>query len=128
MKKFGKMALVAVAALAVVSCNNEPKDNAPASNDGKSLSSGKIAYVVMDSINNQYAFAKDCEKILKEKEANIEKTLSGKQQTLQAAAANFQQKLQNNGFQSREQAAGVQAAIERQQRIYIEDKASLHYK
>ena len=97
MKKFGKMALVAVAALAVVSCNNEPKDNATASNDGKSLTSGKIAYVVMDSINNQYQFAKDCEKILKEKEANIEKTLSGKQQTLQAAAANFQKKYQKIG-------------------------------
>ena len=33
---------------------------------------------------------------------------------MQTAAANFQQKVQNNGFQSREQAASVQAAIERQ--------------
>ena len=114
MKKFGKMALVAVAALAVVSCNNEPKDNATASNDGKSLASGKIAYVVMDSINNQYAFAKDCEKILKEKEANIEKTLSGKQQTLQAAAANFQKKYQSNGFSSQDEFNRTQAALQKQ--------------
>jgi outer membrane protein len=35
---------------------------------------------------------------------------------LQAAVNNFQQKLQSNSFQSREQAEGVQAAIERQQR------------
>ncbi len=34
---------------------------------------------------------------------------------MQAAAANFQQKLNNNGFTSREQAASVQAALQRQQ-------------
>jgi len=34
---------------------------------------------------------------------------------LQAAANNFQQKLQNNGFTSREQAESVQAALQRQQ-------------
>ena len=34
---------------------------------------------------------------------------------MQTAAANFQQKLQNNGFTSREQAESQQAAIQRQQ-------------
>ena len=38
---------------------------------------------------------------------------------------NFQQKLNNNGFQSREQAASVQAAIERQQRDLQELQARL---
>ena len=41
--------------------------------------------------------------------------LNQKGQALQNAAANFQQKLQNNGFTSREQAESQQAAIQRQQ-------------
>lgn len=109
-----KAALVAVAALAMVSCNNEPKDNAAPAAGGKSLSTGKIAYVVMDSINNQYQFAKDAEKILKEKETNIDKTLTAKQQTLQTAAANFQQKYQNNGFSSQDEFTRTQAALQKQ--------------
>ena len=45
---------------------------------------------------------------------NARNTLAAKGKQLQTAAANFQQKLQNNGFASREQAASVQAAIQRQ--------------
>ena len=44
---------------------------------------------------------------------------------MQAAVNNFQQKLQNNGFQSREQAQSVQNAIERQQRDLQELQARL---
>ena len=42
-------------------------------------------------------------------------TLNQKGQQLQKAAANFQRKLNNNGFTSREQAESQQAAIQRQQ-------------
>ena len=56
---------------------------------------------------------------------NARNTLTQKGNQLQAAVNNFQQKLQNNGFQSREQAAGVQSAIERQQRDLQELQARL---
>ena len=76
----------------------------------------KIAYVEVDSLMTQYDFAKDYSVTLQKKSNNARNTLTQKGNALQAAVNNFQQKLNNNGFQSREQAASVQAAIERQQR------------
>ena len=57
--------------------------------------------------------------------ANARNTLNQKGQALQNAAANFQQKLQNNGFTSREQAESQQAAIQRQQQSLQELQARL---
>ena len=63
----------------------------------------------------QYTFAKDYSVTLEKKSNNARNTLNQKGNALQAAVNNFQQKLNNNGFQSREQAASVQNAIQRQQ-------------
>ena len=63
----------------------------------------------------QYDFAKDYSVTLQKKSNNARNTLNQKGNALQAAVNNFQQKLNNNGFQSREQAASVQNAIQRQQ-------------
>ena len=115
MKKYIFSAL-AIAAM-MVSCNNaSPKmDDQPAS--GSASGAGiKIAYVEVDSLMTQFDFAKDYSESLQKKSINARNTLTQKGNALQAAVNNFQQKLNNNGFQSREQAANVQAAIERQQR------------
>ena len=116
MKKyvFSTMAFAAIVALA--SCNNAaPKmDEQPANEANGSESGIKIAYVEVDSLMTQYDFCKDFTLVLQKKGNNARNTLTAKQKQLQTAAANFQQKVQNNGFQSREQAASVQAAIERQ--------------
>lgn len=112
MKKYIFPAL-AIAAM-MVSCNNQsPKmDDQPAATSGEGI---KIAYVEVDSLMTQYNFAKDYSVTLQKKSNNARNTLNQKGNTLQAAMANFQQKLNNNGFQSREQAASQQAAIQRQQ-------------
>ena len=112
MKKYIFPAL-AIAAM-MVSCNNQsPKmDDQPAAASGEGM---KIAYVEVDSLMTQYNFAKDYSVTLQKKSNNARNTLNQKGNTLQAAMANFQQKLNNNGFQSREQAASQQAAIQRQQ-------------
>ena len=122
MKKYIFSAL-AIAAM-MVSCNNQsPKmDDQPAAANGEGL---KIAYVEVDSLMTQYTFAKDYSVTLQKKSNNARNTLNQKGNALQAAAANFQQKLNNNGFQSREQAASQQAAIERQQRDLQELQARL---
>jgi outer membrane protein len=114
MKKYIFSAL-AIAAM-MVSCNNAaPKmDEQPASAD-TSVSGMKIAYVEVDSLMTQYNFAKDYSVTLERKSNNARNTLTQKGNALQAAVNNFQQKVNNNGFQSREQAASVQAAIQRQQ-------------
>ena len=123
MKKYIFPAL-AIAAM-MVSCNNQsPKmdDQPAAAASGDGL---KIAYVEVDSLMTQYTFAKDYSVTLQKKSNNARNTLNQKGNALQAAAANFQQKLNNNGFQSREQAASQQAAIERQQRDLQELQARL---
>ena len=124
MKKYIFPAL-AIAAM-MVSCNNASSkmDDQPAS-AGASADGIKIAYVEVDSLMTQYDFAKDYSVTLQKKSNNARNTLTTKGNQLQAAVNNFQQKLNNNGFQSREQAASVQAAIERQQRDLQELQARL---
>lgn len=125
MKKylFGALAFAAL----MTSCNNaSPKmDEKPQAAGAENVSGMKIAYVEVDSLMTQYNFAKDYSVTLQKKSNNARNTLTQKGNQLQAAVNNFQQKLQNNGFQSREQAASVQAAIERQQRDLQELQARL---
>ena len=47
---------------------------------------------------SQYTYWKDVTKLIKAKEANIQRTLAGKQKAIQAAAANFQQNIQANKY------------------------------
>ena len=122
MKKYIFSALAVVAMMA--SCNNaSPKmDDQPAAASSEGL---KIAYVEVDSLMTQYDFAKDYSVTLQKKSNNARNTLTQKGNALQAAMNNFQQKINNNGFQSREQAASVQNAIQRQQNDLQELQARL---
>lgn len=117
MKKyiFGTTAVAAIVALA--SCNNaSPKmDEQPVSAGASDGTGVKIAYVEVDSLMSQYQYCKDFTEILQRKSNNARNTLNQKGQQLQSAMNNFQQKLNNNGFTSREQAESQQAAIQRQQ-------------
>ena len=124
MKKYIFSALTIAAMM--VSCNNQsPKMDAQPAAGETSASGLKIAYVEVDSLMTQYDFAKDYSVTLQKKSNNARNTLTTKGNALQAAVNNFQQKLNNNGFTSREQAASQQAAIERQQRDLQELQARL---
>ena len=125
MKKY--MFMAAAAVLALASCNNaNPKmDEQPAAAESNQAGGLKIAYVEVDSLMTQYDFCKDFSLILQKKGNNARNTLTQKGQQLQSAAANFQQKLNNNGFASREQAESQQAAIQRQQQSLQELQARL---
>jgi len=121
-----KYILSALTIALMASCNNASSkmDDQPVA--GNASGEGmKIAYVEVDSLMTQYDFAKDYSVTLQKKSNNARNTLTQKGNALQAAVNNFQQKLNNNGFQSREQAASVQAAIERQQRDLQELQARL---
>jgi outer membrane protein len=115
MKKY-ILSTLAIAAM-MASCNNaSPKmDEQPAAAAG-SADGMKIAYVEVDSLMTQYTFAKDYSVNLERKSTNARNTLTQKSNQLQAAVDNFQKKMNNNGFTSREQAESQQAAIQRQQR------------
>lgn len=108
------MSVMAIALLAMASCNKEAqkvdeKTQAHATQSG----SVKIAYVEVDSIMSQYKFCKDYSLILQKKSQNIENTLAAKQNSLQAAAAKFQQDVQNNKY-TQQQAEAVQANLQKQ--------------
>ncbi|MBR1688468.1 MAG: OmpH family outer membrane protein [Prevotella sp.] len=117
MKKNIISTLAVAAVVALASCNNaSPKmDEQPAAQQEAENTGLKIAYVEVDSLMSQYTFCKEYSLILQRKSTNARNTLTQKGNQLQAAVNNFQQKLNSNGFQSREQAEGVQAAIVRQQ-------------
>jgi len=85
----------------------------------------RIAYVEVDSIMTQYQYCKEYSILLEKKSNNARNTLNQKGKQLEAAAANFQRKLQNNGFTSREQAEAAQAGIQKSQQDLQELQARL---
>ena len=113
MKKnlFKTMSVAAMAAFTLAACNNAaPKmDEQPAAVPQGGM---KIAYVEVDSLASQYQFCIDYTKILEKKRTNATNTLNQKGQQLQAAMNNFQQKINNNQFRSREEAENAQLAIQ----------------
>ena len=118
-KSFSSMAVLALASFAFIACNNQPQQNDTAANKTETTSSAapatggqKVAYVEIDSIMSQYTYWKDVTKLIKAKEANIQRTLAGKQKAIQAAAANFQQNIQANKY-TQAQAQQIQVSRSR---------------
>lgn len=118
MKKFLSAMAIAVTTFGIMSCNNKPQSNdTKVSTKTESAASiqneQKVAYVEIDSIMSQYTYWKEVTKIMKAKEANIQKTLANKQQSIQKAAANFQQDIRSNKY-TQAQAEQIQASIQKQ--------------
>ena len=108
------LTITAATMAALSSCNQSaPKVDAKSDTPQKVPASLKIAYVEVDSIMSQYKFCKDYSLILQRKGQNIKSTLAAKQQQLQAAAANFQQKMQQNAY-TRDQAEAINANLPKQ--------------
>lgn len=124
---FRTLSIAALSAVMFTSCNNSaPKmDEKQDAAQPAGTTDMKIAFVEVDSIMSQYKFCKEYSLELQKKSNNARNTLNQKGQQLQAAAANFEKKLQNNAFTSREEAARVQAAIQRQQQDLQELQARL---
>ena len=114
---FRTMASASVAALALSSCNDSNKmDDKPEKVAAQTSAPGslRIAYIEVDSIMSQYEFCKEYSKILEKRSNNIQNELAGQEKNLAAAAQSFQNKLQNNGFTSEQEAKNQQAALQRQ--------------
>ena len=113
---FRTVAIAAIAVFTMGACQDSTKmDEKPAATTEKAAGQAlKIAYVEVDSIMTQYTFCKEYTKILEKRQQTVQNTLASQQRNLEAAAQNFQNKLQNNGFSSRAEAESQQAAIQRQ--------------
>ena len=122
MKKnfFRAFALLAFVGLTSACNNSAPKmdeePEAAETNSEDSQQKGlRIAYIEIDSLTAQYEFAKEKSLELEKKGTNARNTIQTKTAQLEKNAQAFQQKLQSNGFTSREQAEAAQANLQREQ-------------
>ena len=107
-------AVVALMSLVVASCNKQaPKVEEKSVSTNTANAGMKIAYIEVDSIMSQYKFCKEYSLILEKKSQNIQNTVNAKGRSLQAAAAKFQQDIQNNKY-TQQQAEAVQAGLQKQ--------------
>ena len=94
--------------------NNASTTSAPVAGATGS-SNMKIAFVEIDSLLTKYNFWNDLSEQILKKEENIRTTLNEKGKKLEAEAREFERKIQNNGFTSRERAEQEQARLMKQQ-------------
>ena len=108
-----KTFIVAFAAIAMVSCNNQASKVDEKPTEQNAPTELKLAFVEVDSIMTQYTFCKEKSADLEKKGNNIQNTLAQKQQALQNAAVKFQQDIQANKY-TQQQAEAVQAGLQKQ--------------
>ena len=94
--------------------SNGSTNNAPAAVSGPA--NMKIAYVEIDSLLTKYRFWNDLNEMMIKKEENIRTTLNEKAKDLDSEMREFQRKLENNGFASRERAEQENARLLQKQR------------
>ena len=101
-----KISLLFLSVLTFVACSNQKTDTATAPEaaklDGQSLM--PIAVVNVDSILSQYTFAKESNEKLIKKQEDSRVNINTKARQLQNEMVDFQRKLENNAFLSRERA------------------------
>ena len=120
MKQMGKIFQgigAACVALLFAQCNTASKD-ANAINTPDSISGTcnlKIAYVEIDTLLTKYDFWNDLNELMIKKEENIRATLNEKGRELEDEAKEFQRKLENNAFATRERAEQENARLIKKQ-------------
>ena len=101
-----KLSLLFLSVLTFLACSNQKTDTATAPEaaklDGQSLM--PIAVVNVDSILSQYTFAKESNEKLIKKQEDSRVNINTKARQLQNEMVDFQRKLENNAFLSRERA------------------------
>lgn len=100
-----KLSLLFLVVLTFAACSNPKTDTTTpevAKLDGQSLM--PIAVINVDSILSQYTFAKESNERLIKKQEDSRVNINTKARQLQNEMADFQRKLENNAFLSRERA------------------------
>ena len=111
---FLALAMVLIFAQCTENKTNESSNAAPAAVGGPV--NMKIAYVEIDSLLTKYRFWNDLNEMMIQKEENIRTTLNEKAKELDKEMREFQRKLENNGFASRERAEQENMRIAQKQR------------
>ena len=80
----------------------------------------KIAYVEIDTLMQKYQFCIDYNELASIEGENIQRTLTGKQRTLEQHAAAMQKKYESNGFTSQEELTRAQQSLQAEQQALQE--------
>ncbi|BEG98252.1 OmpH family outer membrane protein [Bacteroides sedimenti] len=120
MKRINYLAKGILAAAVIVmftQCNGKKAESeeSSAANMGAAPSGLKIAYVEIDTLLTKYTFWNDLNEMMMKKEENIRATLNQKARELDAEGKEFQRKVQNNAFVSRERAEQENARLIKKQ-------------
>lgn len=83
--------------------------------DSTEITTLPIAYINIDSLLLNYTFAKNANEQLTKKQEDSRVTINSRQRQLQQDMVDFQKKVENNAFLSRERAESEQARIQKQQ-------------
>lgn len=118
---------VAVIALFTLFFTRKPAEQAVASAENVVVAEGKlpIAYLNLDSVLTQYQFAIEASDKLMTKQEDARLKLNTKARTLQSEAADFQRKLENGAFMSRDRAEQKQQELLKKQNDLQELEAKL---
>lgn len=118
---------VAVIALFTLFFTRKPAEQAVASAENVVVAEGNlpIAYLNLDSVLTQYQFAIEASDKLMTKQEDARLKLNTKARTLQSEAADFQRKLENGAFMSRDRAEQKQQELLKKQNDLQELEAKL---
>jgi len=109
----------AVLAVSVfTACTKQPAVDTQVSTSKSTVNTGRlpIAYINVDSLLLHYQFAKDANESLIKKQEDSRLTINTRARQLQTEMAEFQRKLENNAFLSRERAEQEQLRLQNKQR------------
>ncbi|MBP1531556.1 MAG: OmpH family outer membrane protein [Bacteroidaceae bacterium] len=119
MKKIYLLAL-AMGLTGMTSCNNKAQQEAESTQAPQEETALKVAYVEIDTLMSQYQFCKDYTELANIEGENIQRTLAGKQRTLEQHAAAMQKKYESNGFTSQEELNRAQQSLQAEQQALQE--------
>jgi len=115
---FNAILAIAVVVLFVLVLGNKASITTKQTVHGKeTITKGKlpIAYINIDSLLLHYQFAKEANESLIKKQEDSRLTINTKARQLQVEMSEFQRKLENNAFLSRERAEQEQARLQKKQ-------------
>ena len=112
----GILALGMVLLFAQCTENKTNSNNAKAETEVCAATNLKIAYVEIDSLLPKYRYWNELNEMMIQKEENIRTTLNEKAKALDKEMREFQRKLENNGFVSRERAEQENMRLTQKQR------------
>lgn len=112
----GILAMIAIVLFA--QCDGKKNETAAEANvpeGATGTTNMKIAYVEIDTLLTKYNYWNDLNEMMMKKEENIRATLNQKARELDADAKEFQRKLENNAYTTRERAEQENARLVKKQ-------------